>query len=56
MWMGGRNHCSEFLPGGQDGNGLNRHKETQFSRSMSGDIIEGPLVLLVPHLLSKTAR
>ncbi|CAM9600535.1 unnamed protein product, partial [Bubo scandiacus] len=40
--MGGRNHCFEFLPGHQGEDGLNRQKETQFSRSMSEDTIEGP--------------
>ena len=56
MWTGGRNHCFEFLPGVQNGDGLNRHRETQFSWSMSKLILEGHFVLLVLHLFSKTAR
>lgn len=43
MWMGGRNHCFGFLPGGQVGDRLNRLKTTQFSRSRSEDIVEGML-------------
>lgn len=54
--MGGRNNCFEFLYCDQDGDGLNTQNETQFSGSMSEVIIEGPVVLLVPHLPPKTAR
>lgn len=36
-------------------NGLKRQKETQISRSMSEDTIEGHVVLLVSHPVFKTA-
>lgn len=56
VWMGGRNCWFAFLSGCQDGDGLNRYEITQFYRSMSEYIRERHVVLLVPHLLSETAK